>query len=1497
MNDPSIRYQDIRPYAGSQNTGFEELVSQLAYLETRPADSRFFRKGAGADGGLECFVRLSSGKEKGWQAKYVFGWDASLQAQLNTSIKRALEKHPDLDHYIVCLPFDPPDGRKAGQKSALQKAKEWLEGWEQNSEVIARAMRIEFWFAADLTRLLTASVEQAGRIHYWFGQHMLSPDWFQQQFDQARASLGNRYTPETHIDLPERRCLMAMAREGQIGRDFRQAKLRFTEYAQKLERECRKLDPASAALIGLRAALVTTEQQFSTAPVGPDEAYAIESLRGQLLAVSTGISDVMQSMQDAPGEERTRGDLEETLRALFRVQRDIYDMVRSFDDRRWKFVDTKALLVHGPAGIGKSHLLADIVDALTQHDNPSLLLIGGQLQEGDLWRQILTNLDVPASIPVETFLCALDAAAQTKRMRALLCVDAINENNGVSFWPKRLAAFLKKAARFRHIAIILTCRSTYRDSIIPHDIPDGELAELELEGFAADGGAAANAYLDIRGIVRPGAPNLAPEVNNPLILKTLCDNLEKRGEKVFPKGTSGLTRIFDLYRKAAIEKVNSRLGLDPRRKIVETALEAFVDELFETQVDRLPYVRAASLFDEHHDSSGRLQVSLLNELISEGVLTAAPSGDSETGDQDEVHFTFERFGDLAIAARVLDLEAASNGLARAIMPGGAIHKLLSGPQREHRAGLIEALAIMLPERAQVEVLDILAEEEINYVVASGFITSLTMRAPGAFTPRTLELAKSYSSGDELWDWLVAISTEPENSFNAFHLHDQLIDLPMPERDRKWSLYLARAGEGESNALHTLIDWAISNGHRSMEEDRAELAGITLTWFLATSHRAVRDRATKALSALIAPRLNVGVRLLKRFKTINDPYIAERLHAALYGAALQRLDVAGLARLCEEVYVHVFSSGAPPLNALLRDHACGLLLLGDALGILPDRIKPEDFTPPYSSPWPLEPLPASTLETYVQRYSADYTGPDDIVRSTSGDGDFGHYIIDPWTYRFSQEPIGAAHLPDMQECYQTWLGRFELQANDKARRAYEDLLEIAKRLEGSPAHEDKENDAAFDAAEGEFKSTVDPDCWAEYVTHARNFLRHWLFGEREPPRTAVRFHSPTARDWVCKRAHDLGWTPDLFGSFDRDIGGDRHSHRVERIGKKYQWIAFQELAARMSDNLSYIDRADDNWSDVPAVYPGARETRLRNIDPSMLRPSTFYQAWGQWPQTWWTPVNIDMDHISPEDRLIWLDADVDVLNHSGLIEVTDPRGRKWLVLNTFKRWSQYQPRDGSQSLERQVHYNVQCTVSKKADLSKALRVIEKARHTEDFCEFEYDGRAYIGEHPWAPYNLALGDWVRPTKWNGLTHPLRPTCGQYLQETGGYDYSVDETISIALPPRWLIEALNLRLSGGASLDFVNSDGETIIFDASVRYDGPSALLVDRQAFLSAMDALKLAPVWIVQSEKSAYGGPAFGQGFGGRVSTFGVYTAQADELTGNVRTEKHAPSRRQLEDLYK
>lgn len=55
-----------------------------------------------------------------------------------------------------------------------------------------------------------------------------------------------------------------------------------------------------------------------------------------------------------------------------------------------------------------------------------------------------------------------------------------------------------------------------------------------------------------------------------------------------------------------------------------------------------------------------------------------------------------------------------------------------------------------------------------------------------------------------------------------------------------------------------------------------LATIALAWLFCTSNRELRDFATKALICILIDRINLVLRLLQKFKNIDEPYIKERL---------------------------------------------------------------------------------------------------------------------------------------------------------------------------------------------------------------------------------------------------------------------------------------------------------------------------------------------------------------------------------------------------------------------------------------------------------------------------------------------------------------------------------------------------------------------------------------------------------------------------------------------
>lgn len=83
--------------------------------------------------------------------------------------------------------------------------------------------------------------------------------------------------------------------------------------------------------------------------------------------------------------------------------------------------------------------------------------------------------------------------------------------------------------------------------------------------------------------------------------------------------------------------------------------------------------------------------------------------------------------------------------------------------------------------------------------------------------------------------------------------------------------------------------------------------------------------------------------------------------------------------------------------------------------------------------------------------------------------------------------------------------------------------------------------------------------------------------------------------------ELGYDDALLGTYDcmpRHYNYNRHETRkVERIGKKYQWIALYNILARVSDK-NLIKK----WDMEPSGYEGAWEPYIRDFDPTLNKNS-------------------------------------------------------------------------------------------------------------------------------------------------------------------------------------------------------------------------------------------------------------------------------------------------------
>ena len=1187
MGLPDINFQDIRVMDGSREHGYEELCSQLASLEPVQTNSKFHRKGRGGDAGVECFVRHADGTETGWQAKYLFGWGRSCEPQLNKSIRVALEKHPQLTEYVVCLPFDLSDSRSEGTTTAREKWECWRAKWEKHAVEQQRELAIMLWGKSELcARLARDDPAYGGRVLYWFGVEAFTPSWFREHFEMARASLGSRYTPETNVELPIREEFVAFARYPRLQNEIDGWFSRVVEKRQSAVRAIRetRADAAEIQAISIDSAVDTLAVLLDANPVASGLPYPRDAWRSTVSACLVVARNALRWCFDLPSSEPGTMGVEperwarHTVHELIVTLQDIADALSS---TRWRMANANAVLLKGPAGIGKSHLLADVVSHHLQQNGPAVLLLGGAFVDGEPWPQIRDRLDRPSTEQFRHFLGALDAAAQAAGARTLLCIDALNERHGVDVWPERLSAFLKYVEPFPRVRVVLSCRSTYVPYVIPETLDSDKLVHVEHEGFAGDGGEAASTYLDMRGIVRPGAPNIVPEFQNPLFLKTCCDALDAGGETELPKGLRGVTSIFDFYKEALVKSLSRRMKLDSHHKVIPKAISGFAHRLIAARHGYVDTAKTIELFDSILRWEGRPEKSLLLQLESEGLLTieALPQHDGSVSTA--VRFTFERYSDHAIASRLLDDHLDESDVEGSFGAGRPLHEFVHGPRNFEIAGVIEAIAIQLPERAGVEILDIDIDTEPSWLLRRAFLESLLWREQAFFSERTFELARELMRQDEFADLLIAIATESSNKFNAHFLHRELMAKSMPERDASWSILLA--ARGLEGPVETLITWATRSSHERIDIERALLAGTTLTWFFTTSHREIRDKATKALACILSRCLPLGGRLLDEFATVNDLYVKERLLAACYGAALQGGRNGGLSELADAVFTKVFSDGAPPENALLRDHALGILVYAAHRGVLPDSVDMTRARPPYQSPWPIEQVPDELIESYTET-RGDNEFPDDIAGSTVCQGEFARYVVEHTVDAWSPVPLGTRDLPTNLDLLKSWEKVFTASASAAQLKAL-DVYARAAVARVSLHHQQSSTELTTLAdAEQSLKSVMTGDQWEDFRERAKVMLQHPRLG-RSDPKSAARFNVGWALRWICKRAHELGWASGRFGAFERRFQThDRYDHRVERVGKKYQWLALQELVARMADNLTFFGRKLGRGHAPPTCVP-------------------------------------------------------------------------------------------------------------------------------------------------------------------------------------------------------------------------------------------------------------------------------------------------------------------------
>ena len=936
---------------------------------------------------------------------------------MERSLKTVIRERPKCRKLTFCIPFDLPDAPGEGaRKSARQKFEERKKSWRQRIPGASR-VRIELWSEGDLLERLVGHASQRGIERFFWDREIFSIAWCSQQVEATLHAAGGRYSPELHVELPIAFALEGLARSEAYWKKYRELRGAVVVAAGKIDvshytglgatRELRRLVPCSAewqhdvpSRVDLPARLerdrllelTAAFQKAANAGYPP----AAPRRKQKTTARRTGVDERRDSLQHYLGVLRRAIDAFETF----------------LQSGASTAAERAALVLTGEAGQGKTHLFCDAAKRATDAGRPAIVLLAGRLSGRRVWHEIADQLGLGDS-GREVVIGAMQAAAQASNAPFLLLIDALNEAGDPKAWKEELPALVAEVARSPWISLGISIRSTFLPIVLPVDGLSG-VAEVKHPGFERRELEATERFFDAFGLDQPKIPFLTPEFTNPLFLKLYCEGLQDTGLRAPSACGNHVSDVFERYLESKATRIASRLNLDPATRPVTNAIDAFCNALAHDNRDSLAREQSAQIIDAFAPGRDRWPDTLLGQLLSEGVLTADVAWRRDVEKYVEVvRFTYQRFADYRVASALLEpLRQDPAGLQVALAPGKPLRrKMLKAP-----GGWIEALAVQIPERFDIELLEATSwrlDSPVRRQWEEAFVQSVPRRRSSAVTRRTRVLLsdvlrRSPELDDLAREMLLMVAPLVEHPMNDV-LHERLKGWSMPVRDVAWSIptYFEFDNGGP---LDRLIRWAARGPYPECPGEVVQRAAVPIVWAFTSPNRRMRDYATKALAQLLSGSLSELPALIRHFDGVDDPYVIERLAVVSHGAVLcggARAPKLAVAVAYELRRVALAETQVP--NIITRDAVRGVYEWCAKHGLL-KKHEYREMQPPYGAAPPGSARTEEQLERAYWEKESD-GGPrdrrySDLFMSIFSLGDFGRYVIESKVRNFSKNTISS-----------------------------------------------------------------------------------------------------------------------------------------------------------------------------------------------------------------------------------------------------------------------------------------------------------------------------------------------------------------------------------------------------------------------------------------------------------------------------------------------------------
>lgn len=1118
----------------------------------------------------------------------------------------------------------------------------------------------------------------------------------------------------------------------------------------------------------------------------------------------------------------------------------------------------RVLLLTGPAGSGKSHLLCDFTRKQMERGQPVVLLLGQNYPGGDPTKFIYNGLHLHSN---DSDLQLLELYGAQSSRRVVIIIDAVNEGEHSSDWKNNLLALRQIITENPHLCLVISCRSTYLNQIIGDTIKS-KFPTVNHPGFSGNKSKAARKYLEKFGIQAPDVPFLSEELTNPLFLRTICSAMKSQNQCVFSFKSDGLDKLLSFYQSSIENNIANKLNLRSTA-IIRNAIKCFTTLLFPDQLFGISYVKVLDVFQEKLFGHAE---EILNSLITEGLLSESPSLNKD-GDN-IVNFSFERFSDLYNAQLLLVEYDTISKFQKALLPENKVGQFLL--KNSPGNGIIEVLSVLIPERFNCELVDLIDWNHPEFIscyldkqrlIDSAFAYSLTVRSSNAFSERTNTLfnqisTPSFTYQDDRFDILIRLSLQVENPWNATKLDAVLRRLDSATRDALWSTHIAVSDYGEdadlsASPIRTLVEWASEVDVCDLSGDSQKLLGTVLLWLTTTTNLKSRERTERALARLFALAPAQITYFIDSFSDIDDQYLVESLYSSIYAAILRQSNLLLLKQIAKSIPWARLIENVPDI--LIRDSLTGIFEYGKSLSV---PALPEEMFPIHKHP-SLKPL----IFPNKQNIDEIREQCSEIARSAGSEfGDFGKYTMSminlwsstslqdasgPQTEREKSEIFFAKQSPEVTELFD------EIKALD-LRKSLIDEQAASRYLENNST-----NDYSFyfknlkNSNEKKEIETIDfrleqlQNEIREKISPAESNRTDLLLQSRNSD-SISKFDKSAAQRWVVKHAYEMGWKKELFSGFEEMYCNEfrpPYQHNIERIGKKYERIALAQLLAYISEQYYFVPQNYDDVDD--SVYKGIWQFNYRKIDLT-FPPLITSNSTKKLPQLTEYQYN-SLPPMSLHDQQEWVQSNTTIPNFSKIIEINDQASNNsWLLLADFQSVSDKPEDRDSELLQSDFWYRINSCIIKTSDLKDLIVPGENASLMAPDLIYIPNNmhQAYFSEYPYR--NLYPELITQPQTFENKS--MSKVTYESLLREYSWEYSDQATETQAYQPsRKLIQDLNLTYGEYGEW---KSDYQVVFCDPHLWEQGRSRALCSKKALANYLKENNLSLIWLIGGEKRLF-----------------------------------------------